>query len=81
MERVHSTIRERYTVILRSGIHTDYRLLSKFVKAYNDMVHSTTSMVPSRATDTDVLAIWRRMQAKGQRIQVETVKFRVGKYV
>ena len=34
-------------------------VLPKFVRAYNDTVHSTTRMSPSRVTDSDVLAIWK----------------------
>jgi hypothetical protein len=56
-------------------------VLPKFVKAYNDTVHKTTGMAPSRVTDDDVLAIWRRMETKRQRVRIATVKFRVGQNV
>jgi len=39
-------------------------VLPKFVKAYNDRVHSATVMAPSRVIDSDVLAIWKRMEAR-----------------
>jgi len=32
-------------------------VLPKIFKAYNDTIHSTTGMAPSRVTDADVLAI------------------------
>ena len=38
-------------------------------------------MAPSRVTDADDLAIWRRMEAKCQRVRIATVKFRVGQNV
>jgi hypothetical protein len=34
-------------------------VLPKFVKGYNDTVHSATGMTPSKVTDTDILKIWR----------------------
>ena len=32
-------------------------VIPKFVRAYNDTVHSTTGTAPSRVADSDVLAI------------------------
>jgi len=37
--------------------------------AYNDTVHSTTGMAPSRVVVADVLTIWRRMEARRQRVR------------
>jgi len=49
--------------------------------AYNETVHSTTGMAPSRVTDADVLAIWRRLEAKRQSVHFATAKFRVGQHL
>jgi len=38
-------------------------------------------MAPSRVTDSDVLAIWKRMNSRRRRIRVAKVKFSVGQYV
>ena len=57
-----------------------FDVLPKFVRAYNDTVHSTTGMAPSRVTDSDVLAIWKRMSRR-RRIRVAKVKFSVGQHV
>jgi hypothetical protein len=79
VERFHKTIRDRlfkFFTFSNSDRYID--VLSKFVKAYNDTVHTTTGMAPSRMTDADVLAIWRRMEARRQRVRVATAKFRVG---
>jgi hypothetical protein len=56
-------------------------VLPIFVRAYNDLVHSTTGMAPSRVTDADVLAIWKRMQRKNFRIAKSPPTFRVGQHV
>ena len=78
MERDHSTIRDRlfkYCTFKNTYRYID--VLPKFVKAYNDTVHSTTGKALSREIDADVLDIWRRMEAKWQRVGVATVKFRI----
>ena len=56
-------------------------MLPKFVRAYNTMVHSATGMAPARVTDSDVLAIWRRMNDKRWRVRTVRAKFRVGQHV
>ena len=38
-------------------------------------------MATSRVTDANVLAIWRRMEAKSRRVRVATATFRVGQHV
>ena len=38
-------------------------------------------MAPSQVTDTEDLAIWRRMEARRQRVRVATASFRVGQHV
>ena len=53
--------------------------MSKFVGAFDDTVHSTTGKAPSRVTDSDFLAIWKRMSSR--RISVAKVKFTVGQHV
>ena len=54
-------------------------VLPILVRAYNDTVHSTTGMAPSRVTYSDVLAIWKMMSSR--RIRVAQVKFSVGQHV
>jgi len=56
-------------------------VLSKFDMAYNDTVHSATGMAPSRVTDSYVLAIWKRMEARRRGVRVAKAKFRVGQHV
>jgi len=58
VERVHRTIRDRlFKLFTFSNSYRYIDVLSKFVKAYNDTVHTTTGMEPSRVIDADVLAI------------------------
>jgi hypothetical protein len=64
VERAHRMIRDRpfrYFTHIYTYRYID--VLPKFIKAYNGTVHTTTGMAPSRMTDDDVLAVWRRMEA------------------
>jgi len=48
----------------------------------NDTVNSTVGMAPSRVTDLDVLAIWKRTEeAQGRVRAAKAATFRVGQYV
>jgi len=51
------------------------------VKGYNATVHSMTGMQPAPVSDSDILAIWKRMNEKRSRIPIAQPKFRVGQHV
>jgi len=79
VERAQRTIRDRlYKYLTYKNSFRYIDVLPKIVWAYNDTVHSTTGMAPSRVTDSDVLAIWKRMNSRRRRIRVAKVKFSVG---
>jgi len=76
VERAQRTIRVwLYKYFTYKNTFRYIEVLPKFVKVYNDTVHSTTGMAPSRVTDSDVLAIRKRMNRR--RILVANVKFSV----
>ena len=56
-------------------------MLHKIVRAYKDMVHTTTDIAASKVTDSDILDIWNRMNAKRLRIPFVEIKFRLGQHV
>ena len=80
--RMHRTIRGRiYKYFTYRNTYRYIDDLQKLVEAYNDTVHSTTCMEPSRFTDSDVLAIWKRM-ARRRRVRVaKAATFREGQHV
>ena len=49
-------------------------------RAYNDTVHSAMGMAPSRVSDSDVLAIWKFMEAWRRGVRVAKSKYRVGQH-
>jgi len=56
--------------------------LPQSVKACNDTVHSTKSMAHSRVTDSGVLAIWKRMDARREAgVRIAKATFCVGKHL
>jgi len=81
VERNQRTIRDRlhkYFTYINTFRYVDD--LANSVRAYNDTVHSTTGFAPSRVTDSDILAIWKRMSRR-RRIRVAKIKFSVGQHV
>ena len=82
MEHAHRIIRDRlYKYFTYKNTYRYIDVLPKFVKAYNDTVHSTTGIASSRVTDAFVHAKYRRMEINRQRVRVATVMFRVGQHV
>jgi hypothetical protein len=56
-------------------------MLPKFLIGYNATVHSTTSMPPDEVKDSDVLAIWQRMNETRSRVSATRPIFNVGQQV
>jgi hypothetical protein len=82
IERVHRTIRDKlYKYFTYKNTYRYVEVLEKFVTAYNNSVHTSTGLAPSKVTNSDILAIWKRMNKIRQRIRTVTLKFRVGQHV
>jgi len=82
VERAHTTIRDRlYKYFTYKNTYRYIDVLPKFVNAYNDTVHTATGVAPSRVTDSDVFAIWTRVEARSRGVRVEKPEFRVGQHV
>ena len=82
IERAQRTIRDSlYKYFTYSNTHRYNDVLQKFVEAYNDTVHSTTGMAPSKDTDSNVLTIWKKMNKKIRCVRTIRAKFTVGQHV
>jgi hypothetical protein len=82
IERGHRTTREKlYKHFTYKNTYRFIDVLPQFVKGYNATVHSTTGMPPARVTNSDIHAIWERMNEKRRRIHIAQPKFRVGHHV
>jgi hypothetical protein len=82
VERAHRTVKSKiYKYFTYKNTYRYIDVLPKFVKAYNATVHTTTGMAPAKVTDSDVLAIWQRMNDKRKRIRTVRPKFKVGQMV
>jgi len=82
VERAHRPIRNRlYKYFTYKNTYRYIDVLPKYVKAYNDTVHSTSGMEPSKVSDSYTLALWKRMEEKRCSIRTIRARFRVGQHV
>jgi hypothetical protein len=82
VEKSHRTIRERlYKYFTHKNTYRYTDVLPKFVAAYNDTVHGTTGMAPSKVGESDILNIWNKMRARQNKIKTNVAKFRVVQHV
>jgi hypothetical protein len=60
VERAQRTLRAKiYKYFTFQNTYRYIDLLPKIVSAYNDKVHATTGMAPSKVTESDILAFGR----------------------
>jgi len=82
IERAHRTLREKiYKYFSANNTYKFIDVLPQVVSAYNNTIHKSIKMAPSKVTESDVLAIWRRMQQRRSHIPTALPKFRVGQHV
>ena len=82
VERAHRTIRDRlYKYFTYKNTYRYIDVLLKFIRAYNDTIHSATGIAPSRVTDSDVLAMWNGMEARRRGVRFAKAKFCVEQHV
>jgi transposase InsO family protein len=82
IERAHRTIRDKlYKFFTYKNSYRYVDVLQKFVRGYNETVHSTTGMAPKHVSDSDVLEIWKRMNKKHDNVPIAQPKFRIGQHV
>ena len=82
VERAQRTIRDRmYKFFTYSNTRRYIDVLQKCVNAYNDTFHSAIGMVPSKVTDSDVFAIWQKINKKIPFVRTIRARFKVGQHV
>ena len=82
VERAQRTLREKlYRYFTYKNTHRYIDVLPQFVRAYNDTVHSAIGMEPSKVTDSDFLAIWKKNSDKNRHVHSVLAKFHVGQNV
>ena len=82
VERSHRTIRDTlYKYMTYKNTYRYIKVLPKFVKGYNDTVHSATGMTPYKVTNSDILAILNKMRPRHSFVPRASVRFRAGQHV
>jgi len=82
VERAQRTIRDKlYKYFTYKNTYRYIDVLQDFVAGYNAAVHSSTGMAPASVTDSDILAIWKRMQQKQGKVRIKKAKYSVGQHV
>jgi len=63
VERVQRTVRDKlYKYFTHKNTYRYVDVLSDFVSGYNATALGSTGMAPANVTDSDILALWKRMQ-------------------
>jgi hypothetical protein len=71
VERAHRTIRDKlYKYFTYKNTYRFIDVLQHLVRGYNATVNSTTDMAPLQVSDTDILAIWEKINEKRGRIPI-----------
>ena len=82
VERVQRTVRDKlYKYFTHKNTHRYVDILSDFVCGYNATVHASTGMAPANVTDSDILALWKRMQKRRGKVRVKMARYSVGQHV
>ena len=56
-------------------------VVDKLLTGYNNSVHSTIGMPPSKVNPSNIYSVWERMNSPGAKILQGRVKFKVGDLV
>ena len=65
VKRVKRTLREKLNKYFTfKNCYRYIDVLRNFVSAFNDTVHTTTGIAPSKVSDSDIPNIWKRMNAR-----------------
>jgi hypothetical protein len=82
VESVQHTIHEKlYKYLIYKNTYNYMDVLTAFVVSYIDTVHSAIGIAPSQVTNSDILAIWQRLNYSQSGVQTAKAKFRVGQHV
>ena len=78
VERVQRTVRDK---LYKYFTHKNTYRYVDFVSGYNPTVHGSTAMATANVTDSDILALCKRMQKRRGKVRVKIARYSVGQHV
>jgi len=82
VERVQRTVRDKlYKYFTHKNTYRYVDVLSDFVSGFNATIHGSTGMAPANVTDSYILALWKRLQKRQDKVRVRTARYSVGQHV
>jgi hypothetical protein len=82
VEKVQRSILEKlYKYFTYKNTYSYIDVLHAFVQGYNNSIHSATGKAPAQVTDSDILAIWQRINKRHGRARTAKARFSVGQHV
>ena len=82
IERFNKTLKSRmYKYFTKNNTYRYLDAIGKLLTGYNNSVHSTLGMPPSKVNPSNIYSVWKRMNSLWTRIPKGNVKYKVGDLV
>lgn len=82
IERFNRTLKTKmYRYFTKNNTYRYLDVLEKLVASYNNTVHTTIGLPPSKVNPTNIYSVWQRLNSARSKIPQGRVKFKVGDLV
>ena len=82
IERFNRTLKTKmYKYFTKNNTYRYLDVINNLLTSYNNSVHSTISMAPSKVSPSNVYSVWQNVNSLGAKIRHGRVKFKVGDIV
>ena len=82
IERFNKSLKTRmYKYFTKNNTYRYLDVINKLLTGYNNSVHSTIDMPPSKVNPSNIYSVWKRMNSLWAKIPQGYVKYKVGDFV